>query len=95
MIPPFPQGLAVVLVALNWMLGLGAAGVDSLAVLVPLNAIGLALTTTVMVLSQDSLNQYWIKVKGETLRDAPVAIGEVGVILLGILLWINAFWAVF
>ena len=87
--------LAVVLVALNWMLGLGAARVESLAALVLLNAIGLALTTTVVAWSQDSLNRYWGRAKEASLQDVPVGPGEVALILLGILIWINAFFTVF
>jgi hypothetical protein len=83
-------GLAVVLVALNWTLGLGAERVDSLAVLVLINAIGLALTTTVVAWSQDSLNKYWGRAEKASLQDAPAGRGEVAIVLLGILAWINA-----
>ncbi|MBF8267344.1 MAG: hypothetical protein HW388_852 [Dehalococcoidia bacterium] len=85
-------GLAVVLVALNMVLGLGSTRVESLTGLLLLNIISLALTTTVIAWSQDGLNRYWSRARGTALRDASMRAGERVIILVGIALWINVLW---
>jgi hypothetical protein len=51
--------------------------------------ISVTLTTTLVVLAQGTLNRYWQSVKGPTLRDARLGVGEVIVVLIGILVWLE------
>lgn len=87
-------GLAVVLVALTWVLGIVSMGAVGLLLLV-LNLISFALTTTTMLWVQGALNAYWYKVRGASLQDAPIGVGEKTVILLGVLLWLIVFLSLF
>ena len=76
--------LAVVLIALNWMLCLFSAGTEGFAALA-FNLIRFALTTTVIVWAQVNLNRYWRGIRGESLGNVPMTGGEmvfIGVILL-------------
>ena len=76
-------GLAVVLISLNWLLGLASARAEGFAVLF-INLIRFALTVTVIIRAQTSLNEYWRSIRGEALRNVPIGTGEmafVGVII--------------
>ena len=75
-------GLAVVLVALYWMVSITSGGVQSLEAFVILNLIRLALITTVIVWAQVTLNRYWSSIKGEALENVPIGSVEVRFVLL-------------
>ena len=81
-------GLAVVLITLNWVLAIGSAGTGGVGLLA-LNLIRFALTTTAIVWAQSTLNDYWHKVRGTYLQDAPIEFVEKALIVLGILIWLN------
>ena len=74
-------GLAVVLVALYWLVVMNSTGVQSLGAFVILNIIRLALITTVIVRAQVTLNRYWSSIKGEALENVPIGSGEVRFVL--------------
>ena len=51
--------------------------------------ISVALSTTLVALAQNALNQYWENARGAGLRDARVGVGEVIFVILGILIWLG------
>jgi RNA polymerase subunit RPABC4/transcription elongation factor Spt4 len=87
-------GLAVVLIALTWVLGFVSTGAKGIEIVV-FNTVSFALTTTAMVWAQGTLNAYWYKVRETPLHYAPVGVGERVLIFLGILLWLNVILGVF
>ena len=86
-------GLAVVLISLNWVLGLGSAGVEGFAALA-LNIIRFTMTTTVIVWSQSTLNAYWYKVRGTPIQDVPIETVERALIILGLFIWLSVFLSI-
>ena len=89
--PSLSPGLAVVLSVIIGALGGTSFGVTNVGALVILNVLSVALTTTLIVMAQGDLNQYWERVKGANLRDARVGIGEVIFVLLGLVAWAGSF----
>lgn len=85
-------GLAVVLIALTWVLGIVSMNAVGL-LLILLNLISFALTTTTMVWVQGALNAYWYQVRGTSLQNAPVGVGEKAIVSLGVLLWLNVLFS--
>ena len=54
-----------------------------------LNGISIAMTTTILVSAQSTLNRYWEQVKGVELQTARLGVGEVIFVLLGLLAWVG------
>ena len=82
-------GLAVVMFAVSNALGWASLRVDDQGTLAVLTVLGAVLTTTVIYLAQQTLNQYWQSSKGANLREARVGVGEVIFVLLGLLVWVG------
>ncbi len=74
-------GLAVTMVALDWLLVITSGGIQSWGAFVILNLIRLALITTVIVWAQVTLNRYWSSTKGEALENVPIGSGVVRFVL--------------
>ena len=86
-------GTAVVLVVVSTALDFITAGIFDPAVAVPLTVISVVVTTTLIVWAQGALNAYWKVRHGEMLTDAPIGIGEVLLVVAGLLLvWVGTFF---
>ena len=84
-------GGAVVL----WMVINGIDGAtlrvnDALALIV-LSVISTILTTRLILWAQEGLNKYWERIKGTDLQEARIGVGEVLIVLIGLLLWVSLF----
>jgi hypothetical protein len=82
-------GLAVTLIGLNFLLVIATGGLQSVGAFLILNLIRLALITTVIALSQITLNRYWDSTKGEALENLPVGSGEVKFVLVVLFLQVS------
>ena len=65
--------------------------VEGVGAILVLSVVALALTLGVVLLAQDTLNRYWERVKGEALSEAPIDVGEVLLVLLGVWFWAGVF----
>ena len=81
--------LAVVLFMIGNALDWSSFRVDDTAALLVMGVISAALSTTLVALAQNSLNQYWEYARGTGLREARVGVGEVIFVILGILIWVG------
>ncbi len=84
-------GLAVVLWMVSSAVSFSSFRVDEPSALVAIAVLDTALTTTLIVMAQRTLNQYWQSAKGPNLREAQIGLGEVVFVLLGLLVWALTF----
>ena len=88
-IAPF---LAVVLLIVSNSLGWSSLGIDDSGVLIFLGVLSTTVTATLIVAVQRVLNLYWERARPpDAITDARVGVGEVVIVVLGILLWIAIF----
>ena len=81
-------GLAVVLLMVGSALDWSSIRVTNYGALIFFGIVSTLLTTTIIVMAQDGLNRYWGRVWPDGLSYARVGIGEVVIVVLGIILWI-------
>lgn len=84
-------GWAVVLVIIISALDNASFRTTDVGVAVVLGVLSTAIATALIVWAQGNLNQYWEKVKGANLREARIGIGEVIIVLVGLLAWVGTF----
>ena len=81
-------GLIVILFAVSNVLDGISLRIDDRGTLIVLGVLSTVLTTTVLYLAQETLNEYWRSVRGANLREARLGVGEVILVLLGVLFWV-------
>ena len=82
-------GLVVVLFMIsNGVLG-AAAQASTTGVTLTLTMMSVVLVTTIMFRSQRSLNEYWAKTKGASVRTARMGAGGVITVIVGMLAWLS------
>ena len=81
-------GLIVILFAVSNVLDGISLRIDDRGTLIVLGVLSTVLTTTVLYLPQEILNEYWRSVRGANLREARLGVGEVILVLLGVLFWV-------
>ena len=84
-------GLTVVLWAVSNAHDWSVFRATDAAVIIGVTLIGAALSATLVVLAQSTLNQFWLSVRGTELQKARVGVGEVIFVLVGLLVWVSAF----
>ena len=81
-------GLIVILFAVSNVLDGISLRIDDRGTLIVLGVLSTVLTTTVLYLAQETLNEYWRSVRSANLREARLGVGEVILVLLGVLFWV-------
>ena len=81
--------LAVVMWGVSNAMGFALLRVEDQGAIFMLTLLATVLSTTVVYLAQGTLNQFWQSVRGVDLREARVGVGEVILVVLGILLWLG------
>jgi len=66
------------------------SGLSELATVLALDAIDMALMLVLELWMQRDLNDYWSVVNDNGSRHAPVGIGEMVTVLLGLFIWVNS-----
>ena len=84
-------GHAVLLLIIATVLSSIGARIFDPVIAVPLLSISVALITIVLFSAQSSLNRCWINKRGPILQDARIGVGEVILILVGLVGWIGTF----
>ena len=84
-------GLAVVILMIGNALDWSSIRVNDTSALVVIGLISTALITYLVASAQSTLNQYWESVRRADLRDARIGVGEVVIILVGLLVWVDTF----
>jgi hypothetical protein len=79
--------VAVVLWIVSNVLSWSSLKITEPVALIAVGLLTTALTTALIVMAQEGLNGYWGKVKGASLQDTPIGVGEVIFVLLGLALW--------
>jgi len=87
--------LAVILIALNMVIGYISLGVQSVLLFMSLLALSLILTATVMNLAQETLNRYWIVIKLMTNKEMKIQKPELVLCALGLFVWANLVYSLF
>tara|TARA_B100000809_G_scaffold265319_1_gene323780 strand:+ start:2283 stop:2597 length:315 start_codon:yes stop_codon:yes gene_type:complete len=66
------------------------SGLSELAIVLTLDAIDMALMLALVLWMQRDLNAYWDVGEDNAVRNAPIGIGEVVTVLLGLFIWVNS-----
>ncbi len=66
------------------------SGLSELATVLTLDAVDMALMLVLVLWMQRDLNDYWTVVNDIGSRHAPIGIGEVVTVLLGLFIWVNS-----
>lgn len=83
-------GIVVVLFTIASALDFQAGfRVSNTGVILTLAVISVVLTTTIMFRSQRSLNDYWAKTRGASVRTARMGAGGVVIVIVGMLAWLG------
>ncbi|MDP6510438.1 MAG: hypothetical protein QGH23_04420 [Dehalococcoidia bacterium] len=57
-----------------------------------MDLLGIAVTAYIMMWGQSALNRYWVQKYGDRLVEAPIARGEVLIVLIGAMRWSGYLW---
>ena len=82
-------GIVVVLLALSGALDGASLSITDTGTALTMALISVALTTTIIAWAQPTLNSYWAVGRGASLQEARVGVGEVILVIIGILSWIG------
>jgi hypothetical protein len=66
------------------------SGLSELAIVLTLDAIDMALMLALVLWMQRDLHAYWDVGEDNAVRNAPIGIGEVVTVLLGLFIWVNS-----
>ena len=85
-------GAVVVVTMVSGALGFySAIRIDDPTAVLVIDMISLAFTTFVVAWAQGALNQHWHTKLGPALQDARIGVGEVVIVILGLLAWVGTF----
>jgi hypothetical protein len=88
-LPTFNPGMAVVLIGLNMLLGFSSTGTVNILWVLVLKVISVSLVATSIVWGQSALNAYWSHARGANVYHLPVGRIEIGLGVIGALIWLN------
>ena len=84
-------GILVVLFLISSTLGWLSLAFTDVGTLVTFAIISTVLTTVIVAWPQSVLNSYWDSKRGAALRSARIGVGEVTMVLIGLLAWVAVF----
>ena len=88
-LPAFNPGMAVVLIGLNMLLGFSSTGTVNILWVLVLKVISVSLVATNIVWGQSALNAYWSHERGANVYHVPVGRIEIGLGVIGAVIWLN------
>ena len=88
-LPTFNPGMAVVLIGLNMLLGFSSTGTVNILWVLVLKVISVSLVATNIVWGQSALNAYWSHERGANVYHVPVGRIEIGLGVIGAVIWLN------